>query len=265
MSDDENVAKTMWIDAMERGPIAALLADGRFPDAQKLAERFNASISQWRKDGNVRPAINDANEILAAVAILRNTGPKAQLLYEPKLSATSKTIDFRLDYDGELFSWYDVKTIAPNWQDDDASWKRFEKIAQDFPPNAQLIVDRGMGGAALSGQEFKARWSLIRRTVETEEKASLLTIAERAPVSLLICADGASFGRQAVGFFAHYYDHGTFKGEDWARHAIERHLKDEGISLRRNLSGFAYMERLQDETDYRHFLRHDRVNSPTAT
>jgi hypothetical protein len=71
-------------------------------------------------------------------------------------------------------SWIDFKTVAPQWQDDDASWERFENIAEDFPENSQLIVDRELGGAAISGQLLKARWSFIQRTVEAEGKAALL-------------------------------------------------------------------------------------------
>jgi hypothetical protein len=111
------------------------------------------------------------NEIAAARAMLDSCTDIVELTYEPRLANTEKTIDFRIRFRSGNLCWVDVKTVAPGWRDDDASWARFEKIAAEFPPNARLVVDRTLGGAAISGQEIKARWSFITRTVETEKNS----------------------------------------------------------------------------------------------
>jgi hypothetical protein len=64
-------------------------------------------------------------------------------------------------------------------RDDDASWERFLTISESFPLSARLVVDRQLRGAALSGQEIKARWDFVRRTIELEEKLELIKDPER--------------------------------------------------------------------------------------
>ena len=75
-----------------------------------------------------------------------------------------------------------MKTVAPEWRDDDESWNRFKQLAADFPSNSRLVVARELSGAAISGQEIKARWTFITRTQEAEEKEALLSPDEKAPV-----------------------------------------------------------------------------------
>ena len=84
-----------------------------------------------------------------------------------------------------------MKTVAPQWKNDAAAWEQFSRIASDFPDSATLIVGRDFCGAALGTQFLKARWSLIQRTIELEAKMALLTPAERGPVRLLVCNEGA--------------------------------------------------------------------------
>jgi len=86
--------------------------------------------------------------------------------------------------------WIEVKTIAPQWQDDDDAWQRFEAIAAAFPDNARLVVDRAWGGAGVSSQEIKARWSFISRTIEVESKSALIPANEQGPVWLCFAPIG---------------------------------------------------------------------------
>jgi hypothetical protein len=124
--------------------------------------------------------------------------------------------------------------------DDDPSWQRFERIASDFPGNARLVVDRQWAGAAISGQEIKARWTLIRRTQQAEAKEALLTPDEKAPVRLLLCSNGA-LRKDALEDFADFYRTGQYRADDWARNAVARYLADENITFNRTLAGFSYL------------------------
>lgn len=236
-----------WISDVERSLFPTLRADNRFMDAQKLIGRFEEDVRRWRAGGQVRALIEDVNELAAAAALLNlDIDEDIALHYEPRLANTRKTIDFLVRWPDGKRSWVDVKTVAPLWCDDEASWDRFKKIAAEFPSNSRLMVSQQWAGAAISGQEIKARWSFIQRTVEVEQKASLLRDDERGPVRLLLCSNGA-FSDDVLEDFADFYRTGRFREDDWARNAITRYMQEEGIAFARSLAGFCFLERHWDE------------------
>jgi hypothetical protein len=250
-----------WVGGVEAATVSRLLGDRRFPDAPQLVQRFRDGVDRWRDGGEVLHLIHDANELAAALAMLGSAGADDILRYEPPLTATKKTIDFLLVSPGGGRRWFDVKTIGPIWQDDEAGWQRFLAIAKDFPENARLIVAEDMGGAAISGIEFKARFSLVQRTAELEAKAALLTAPERGPVRLLVCSSG-SWRRDALEDFADYYRTGRFRSDDWSRNLISRYMADAGVALGRTLDGFCYLERRHDDIEAR--LWAPEVRGPAA-
>jgi hypothetical protein len=234
-----------WIRRIEGELLPRLRADSRFPDAEKLIGRFTGHVASWRGGGAVRTLTEDANELAAAAAILALDRSPMVLRYEPPLSQTRRTIDFMIAWPDGNRSWIDVKTVAPAWTDDDPSWQRFERIAADFPDNSSLIVDRAWCGAAIAGQEIKARWSFIRRTVEAEEKVALLSDSERGSVRLLLCSNGG-FHKDGLEDFADFYRNGRFREDDWSRNAVARYMQDERIAFTRSLAGFCFLERVWD-------------------
>ena len=145
-----------WIAAIEQQVFPVLRADPRLKDADKLIARFSGNVTRWRAGGEFRPIVEDANELAAAVELLRLDASDVVIRYEPKLMNTAKSIDFSLEWPDGTRSWLDVKTVAPQWIDDAASWQRFENLEAAFPNNARLIVSRNWAGAAISGLEIKA-------------------------------------------------------------------------------------------------------------
>lgn len=234
-----------WIAEIEQQVFPTLRADPRFKDADKLIARFSGNVARWRAGGEIRSIVEDANELAAAVAILRLDTSDVVIRYEPKLMKTAKSIDFGLEWPDGTRSWVDVKTVAPQWIDDDASWQRFEKLAAEFPDKARLIVHRDCAGAAISGQHFKARWSFIKRTVEAEQKVSLLDASERGPVRLLFCSNGA-FHKDALEDFADFYKNRHFREDDWSANAVTRYMADDKIVFAGSLAGFCFLERSWD-------------------
>lgn len=170
-----------------------------------------------------------------------------RLHYEPPLIATKKSIDFMIEAKDGSRSWIDFRTVEPAWQDDDASWRRFEAIAAAFPKNASLVVDRAFGGAGISGQLAKSRWSFIQRTIQAEERAALLQDVERGPVRLMLCSTGFAWRLDHLEDFADFYRYGRARQDDWAGNAVARYMSDAGIALSRNLAGFSYIERKHDQ------------------
>ena len=172
----DNDAIEGWIEKIERQLIPKLCADARFLDADKLTSRLTGSIERWRSGGQFSQIAENANELAAAVAILDLANEEVEMRYEPKLKLSNKSIDFCLNWPDGTRSWIDVKTIVPQWTDNDESWQRFEKLAKEFPDNSVLAVNRELAGAAISGQEIKTRWSFINRTVEIEQKVCSASI-----------------------------------------------------------------------------------------
>jgi hypothetical protein len=249
---DWQASKEDWIARIVSDLMPRLRADARFLGSQDMARRFQAGVERWRKNGDFRPVINDGNELCAAEAILTRLGAGDRLHYEPKLSATRKSIDFLAETSDAARSWFDMKTVAPGWQDDDLAWERLKKIAEDFPANATLVVDREFAGAAIGGQFLKARWSFVQRAAELEVKIALLVDQERAPVRLVLCSEGA-WHEDDLEDFADFYRTGAFRADDWAQNAVARYMKDEGIAFAGTIAGFCYLERRHDEIEARRF------------
>jgi len=250
---DWQASKEAWIDEARATWEPSLLGDPRFPDAAKAIKRFNQAIDTWRaKRANAfkfREVINIGNELGAAYALLGKLKTTDTLSYEPRLGTTKETIDFLVRGEDGSRGWIDVKTVAPQWQDDDASWKRFMKIAADFPDSARLLVHREFGGAGIAGQSIKARWSFISRALELERKAALIPEGEAGKVWLLLCSDGSSWHSDELEDFADFYRTGRFRADDWASSAITRYMREREQMFSRTLSGFHYLGRRHDEVE----------------
>ena len=233
--------------------LPALIGNPKFKGAGDLAARFRGQVAGWKGDGpGFRQILETANEVCAATRILASKGV-VELEYEPALLKTKKSFDFRVTLLLGKKRWIDVKSVGPAWQDDEAGWERYEAISDNFPGNARLIVDRDLGGAAISGQEFKARWTMAARAKEVEVKITVLTDAEKIPVKLLFCSNGA-LRRDAVEDFAHFYRTGMFHEGDWGRNELSRYLKEKGIVYDQTLDGFAYLYLRWETGDIEQFV-----------
>ena len=120
-----------------RGDLIPLIRDNpKFLGREKLIARFEDQVARRRTNEDFAQILETINEIAAAVSILGSSKDITELAYEPRLAQTKKTIDFRLTFASGNRCWIDVKTIASRWMDDDSSWQRFERFANDFPDNA---------------------------------------------------------------------------------------------------------------------------------
>jgi hypothetical protein len=248
---DWDASREAWIQEARTAWAPRLLSDARFPDGSKLLKRFDFEVETWRRkkaEGlTFRQLINFGNELGAAVGLLDHVTDLATLRYEPRIPGVRKTLDFLLlDAEGRR-AWVDVKTVAPEWVDDDAEWKRFQAIAQKFPENARLAVDRVFGGAGIGGQSIKTRWSFATRTFEVEQKAALIPEEMRGPVWLLFCSDRFAWHPDDLEDFADMYRSGRFRDDDWSRNEVFRYMQEKGLVFSGTLSGFHYAGRRHDE------------------
>lgn len=255
MTIDQQTAQEEWIDRMQSNAVPKLCEDARFDNPRDLTDLFNGAANGWREGSEFRQLTNFGNEIGAAQAILETLQSSDKLFYEPPLANTNQSIDFLVLKPSGAKIWMDMKTVSPTWDDGDSGWERFERIAGDFPQHATLIVDRDFGGAGLSGQLIKSRWSFIKRTLELERKVALLSDVERGGVRLLFCSNG-SWQEDDLEDFADFYRTGHFRPDDPLSNATRRYIEDEGVEFLRNLDGFSYISRSHESDSYDEFTFH---------
>ena len=120
-------------------------------------------------------------------------------------------------------------------------------MRQRLSPVTFFVKQCGGGGAGISSQEIKARWSFISRTIEVESKSALIPANERGPVWLLFCSDRSAWHADDLEDFADFYRTGSFREDDWARNAVARYMEEEGHQFAGTLAGFHYLGRRHDE------------------
>jgi hypothetical protein len=244
---DWQAMKQEWIEAVQRDLLPKLLGNGRFKNGKNLVCRFSHEVDTWKQTDRFKPVIEIGNELSAAECLLDTLSDGDFLVYEPPMAGTKKRIDFlKLSAAGQR-DWVEVKTVAPQWVDDDEGWQRFTTIAQGFPENAQLVVAQEWAGAAISGQSIKARWSFIQQAAAVEERATFIPEGEKGPVWLLLCSTGTAWYPDELEDFADFYRTGRPRADDWMRNAAERYMQERGINYSRSLAGFHYLGRKHDE------------------
>jgi hypothetical protein len=111
---DWQAMKEDWIRRIRSDLIPALRADRRIVDCSVLVARFDTSVERWRGDSPMRRVVNDANELAAARALLNRMKLDDELLYEPRLEATLKTIDILVrSADGTRYIAYSINGGRP--------------------------------------------------------------------------------------------------------------------------------------------------------
>lgn len=253
MNIDWQAMKEEWIAEVSRSVLPKLANDTRFGRATELIDRFHHEIEIWRKTNSFRPVIEIGNELAAAECLLGRLSVGDSLIYEPPMPDTNKRIDFLKTNSAGAYEWIEVKTVSPQWADDEAGWLRFTRIAQAFPENSRLVVAKEWAGAAIAGQSIKARWSFIQRTVEVEKRATFIPRNQRGPVSLLFCSTGSDWYQDELEDFADFYRTGKHRADDWLRSAADRYMHDEGIRFSQSLSGFHYLAREHGEVSAHDF------------
>ena len=251
---DWDGSKEDWIERARAAWAPVLLDNARFPDGHKLLKRFDHEVEVWREkkgsDFSFRQVINFGNEVAAAIGLLDHVTDLALLQYEPRIPGVRKSLDFLLVNAGGDRAWVDVKTVAPQWVDDEPGWQRFIALRRDLPENTHFIVDREFGGAGLAGQAVKARWSFVARTLEVEEKAVLIPENMGGSVSLLLCSDYFAWHPDDLEDFADWYRTGRFRQDDWSRNEMVRYMREENMSFVRTLAGFHHLRRRHDEVAF---------------
>jgi len=252
---DWQTMKKKWIDDVKNTLLPKLSRDSRFINSIQLINRFQSEIQVWEKTALFKPLIEIGNELASAEKLLDHLTANDTLTYEPPIIGTNKKIDFLINAASGAYEWIEVKTVAPQWVDDQAGWIRFTQIAQEAPENASFIARREWAGAAISGQAIKARWSFIQRAAEIEARAQSIPKNQSGPISLLFCSTGLAWAKDELEDFADFYRTGAFRADDWLSNATKRYMQDQSLTFDRSIAGFHFLGRKHDEVSANDFSR----------
>lgn len=222
----------------------------RFKDGEKLLRRFDTAIVTVLEKGmSLFHMVEEAhNELCVASSILASSKLKlVRLEYEPPLSGTAKTVDFRLTADGGFTGYVDVKTVTPDAKD---RWEQFEKARAEgwFPENVQVGLSEEWMGGEIWHSWFAARSRMLEYAMELESKIDEAALAnEKTGFTLLFFSDGFHWRQDALEDFVCFYRSGQHRPDDAFSQAEERYISDKKIALKRIIGRFAYMERKRGE------------------
>jgi hypothetical protein len=220
---------------------------GRFPDGQRLLQRFNESVDHALSGSPQKAVYETHNELCIARALLLNTKPRVlTLAYEPPLTGSAKSIDFwGISAEG-LTTFVDVKTIIPEPKD---RWEQFEKATEEerFPDNHIVgVFKQWMGGEIWHGW-FAGRGRMLEYTLELEEKIKEGGLKGRKNTIfiLALCGTGFQWHESQLEDFADFYRDGRYRSDDSFAKMEAHFIKEQKLTLERTVTAFACMYRKQ--------------------
>lgn len=228
-------------------------ASARFADGARLTTRFNSAVDTLleRGRGYFRAVDEAHNELCIAQALLSNSNPRFERLdYEPPLSGTDKSIDFRTVYE-DVTAFIDVKTIKPAPQD---RWDQYQRALEEgwFPENVSVILSGAWLGGELWHNMFAARARMLEYAVEMERKISEAALADSGKLFVLaFCGEGFHWHQDELEDFVSFYRTDNHRPDDPFSLAETRYMAEQGISLNHTISRFACMCRPQGDVDFR--------------
>ena len=248
--DDER-----WIRQYEAAVVAAFTKDfeaakSRFKHGPQLIGAFQDSVKLLLNEGRRSIAKVDSlhNELCIAARLLSNAKPGLffdVLEYEPKVTDTGKSIDFRAVSDNGALVFIDVKTIQPQRND---RWDQFEKVREQklFPDNVNVVLSKGWLGGELWHGIYAARASTLQYVVEFEEKIRDGKLAGKDSLFVLaLCGEGFHWHQDNLEDFVSFYTNGSHRGDDPIAKMESHFMADKGITLDRTINRFCCMNRPQ--------------------
>lgn len=214
----------------------------KFPDWKKSIERFRATVDVVIDQGRAHfHAVDEAhNELCVADGILA-TEQFAQLDYEPALTGTDQTIDFRATTENGLETYIDVKTIKPKYKD---RWDQFEQARREswLPDSVEVVLGKKWLGGEIWHSMFASRSRMLEYTLELEVKIAAAGLANaKTTTFLVLCGNGFDWHEDELEDFVSFYRSGAHRTDDpWAK-AEAHHMKAKNITLQRTISRFAYL------------------------
>lgn len=226
--------------------------EDRFADWQRLIDSFSGAVEAVLRHGREKfHAVDEAhNELCIAHVFLSNPDPSfVSLEYEPALSGTDKSIDFRAVTEDGRVVYIDVKTIKPKPTD---RWDQYERALKEgwLPENVKVLLSEEWHGGELWHNMFAARSRMLEYALELEQKITDANLAgDKTTFVLALCGEGFYWHQDELEDFVSFYRTGQHREDDPFREAEAKYIEDQRISLLRSISNFACMRRIQGNID----------------
>jgi large subunit ribosomal protein L30 len=190
-----------------------------------------------------RRLIEVVNELAVAKVLVEDPVLKAaRIEYEPDLLPDGRKIDFVVDR-GKDNLYVEVKTVRPKTKATLAAYRKYEQRKKLHPENVEFVVDPRWMGGAIYGDAFASRAHFLEYTMAFEERLAAAKIVRPGPGVLVFCGNGFAWRRSNLEDWADFYHLGKHRADD-AFGPMERyHIDKNGITLRRNVDHFAWLQR----------------------
>jgi hypothetical protein len=248
-------ADASWVRAYAAATVETFTAEfqqsaSRFRSAARPIKKYTSAIESVLENGwdEFHAAGEAHNEMCIASALLATQEPRFLTLeYEPPLTGTLKTIDFRASTSDGFTIFVDVKTIKPRRLD---RWDQFERASLEawFPVNTHVVLDDQFHGGEIWHNWFAARSRMLEYAFEFEQKIRECgLVAEKTVFYLALCGEGFHWNRSHQEDFVSFYRSGEHRADDSFSDIEQDHITRKGIVLDRTITHFACMNRSEGQ------------------
>ncbi len=231
------------------GPL--VLNNPRLDGGIRLWGQFTGAVAGYRQRGGAGfpPVYERINELAVARRLLIDSSlADFKILYEPRIAANDRRIDFVIpDVEGGNL-YIEVKTVYPTAEDSDANWHKYEKRREHHTANVHYVVEQEWMGAAIYGNSFSARSKFMEHVRDFEPRLADANQVTPGRGLLVFCGTGMQWHRSEVEDFADFYRTGKHRQDDPFAAMEAEALRHASTALRRNIAAFGFMKRHTDST-----------------
>jgi hypothetical protein len=235
-------------DALELyKPIAGLVING-----SQLLLQFQATIELCAQGtaGCERQLLEKINELATAKMLVEDPAIQSDISYEPDLLPSGRKIDFVIEREADNL-YVEVKTVRPEARDDAESWGRYEEVRNYHPENVNFIVREDWMGGMIYANSFASRSKFLQSSLQFEERLEEVQSVRVGPGVLVFCGTGFQWDVSELEDFADFYRHGRHRADDPFALMEQHEIAKKEISIRRNISDFAFIQRDSREAEGR--------------
>ncbi len=222
-------------------------AGSRLHGGSRLWAQFKSAAAA-AKTGDARAIaslVERVNELVVGKLILDDS-VEGERHYGPDLLPDGRRIDFVVMKPDENI-YIEVKTVHPTQDNSEEAWRKFVARRKRHPANVHYLVNKEWLGAQIYGSSFSARGHFLDYARQFEERLAAAQAVRPGVGILAFCGTGFDWHLSELEDFADFYSVGRHRSDDPFA-AMEGHeLNARKISLRRNITHFAFIKRGMDK------------------
>jgi large subunit ribosomal protein L30 len=210
-----------------------------------LWSQFEDAVADYHANHgrDARRLIECVNEMAVAKVLVEDRAlQEARIEYEPDLLPDGRKIDFVVDR-GRDNLYVEVKTVRPNTKATIGAYRKFKQRRKLHPKNVEFIVNPQQMGGAIYGDAFASRSHFLEYTSAFEERLAAAKAIRPGPGILVFCGNGYAWRRSNLEDWADFYHFGKHRSDDPFGPMERHHIESNGITLKRNVDHFAWLQR----------------------